>query len=210
MIFSVVNENLLDSLITFVKWATRFFIPFEISDSIDTPGDWLKLTRISSSTPSVQYTQRTQCDCHLEDTFTSILSEGNTRERNWSFLYTTKSLPKHYAELEIYLKSLNFKFSFIALPGTWLHQYISKDCMNSQTTHRSISLGKIKTGVGLSLYIADYLKFKHRHDLEQWDGVLVHWHWRGCLILIVTWSLEYYIECPMLVLMLLMKECVTF
>ena len=47
---------------------------------------------------------------------------------------------------------------------------INEACMNSQTTHRSTSLGKIKKGAVVALYIADYLKFKRRHDLEYFDS----------------------------------------
>ena len=154
----------------------------------------LKLTRISSSTQVFSTPKAHNVIVTWKIRLYRYLLKEIREKVIDHFYITIKSLPKHYAELEIYLNSSNFKISF----------------------PRNMASSVYKQGLyellvwKLSLYIADYLKFKHRHDLEQWDGVFVHWHWGGCLILIVTWSLEYYIECPMLVLMLVMKICVTF
>ena len=85
------------------------------------------------------------------------------------FHINIKSLPKHYDELEIYLNSLNFNFSFIALSQTWLDEY--KQGLYELPNYTSINeFRKNKKGVGVSLYIADYLKFKRRHDLEYFDS----------------------------------------
>ena len=85
------------------------------------------------------------------------------------FHINIKSLPKHYGELEIYLNSLNFKFSFIALSETWLNEY--KQGLYELPNYTLINeFRKNKKGGGVSLYIADYLKFKRRHDLEYFDS----------------------------------------
>ena len=163
--------------------------------------------------PSVQYIQSTTCDYYSEDKFISIIAEGNKRARNLSFFHINiKSLPKHYDGFEIYLNSLTFKFSFIALSETWFDEY--KQGLYELPNYTSINEFRTnKKGGGVLLYIADYLKFKHRHELECFDSEMEPCSLKlkgECLILNVTWSLEYYIECPMLVLMFLMKECVTF
>ena len=205
-------ENLLDCSSHFHEMSNKIFNPFEINDSIDTP-----LTEVDPDIQfysSVQYIQSTKCDYYLEDKFISIIAEGNKRARNLLFFHINiKSFPKRYDEFEIYLNSLTFKFSFIALSETWLDEY--KQGLYELPNYTSINeFRKNKKGGGVLLYIADYLKFKHRHDLE--NILTVRWSpcslkLKGeCLILNVTWSLEYYIECPMLVLMFLMKECVTF
>ena len=87
-----------------------------------------------------------------------------------SFLHINiKSLPKHYDEMEIYLNSLNFKLSFIALSETWLDEY--EEGLYEVPNYTSINdFMKSKKGGGLSLYIADNLKFKRRHDLEYFDS----------------------------------------
>ena len=94
----------------------------------------------------------------MEDKFISKIAKGNKRARNLSFFHIND-------ELEIYLNSLNFKFSFIALSETWFDEY--KQDLYELPNYPSINdVRKNKKGGGVSLYIADYLKFKRRHDLE--------------------------------------------
>ena len=114
-------ENLLDRSYPYHEMSNKIFISFEISDSIDTP-----LTEVDPDIQfysSVEYIQSTKCDYYLEDKFISIIAEKNESARNLSFFHINiKSLPKHYDELEIYLNSLSFKISFIALSETWLDE----------------------------------------------------------------------------------------
>ena len=135
-------EDLLDCSYPYHEMSNKIFIPFEINDSIDTP-----LTEVDPDIQfysSVEYTQSTKCDYYLEDKFISMIAEKNESTRNLSFFHINiKSLPKHYDELEIYLNSFSFKFSFIALSETWLDEY-KQDFMNSQTIHQLTSSGKIK------------------------------------------------------------------
>ena len=148
----------------------------------------------------------------MEDKFISIIAERYKRVRIFSFFYINiKSLLKHYDELEIYLNSLNSKFSFIALSGAWLDEY--KRGLYELPNYTSINeFRKNKKGAVVALYIADYLKFKRRHNLEYFDSEMesLFIEIEGGMFLNVTWSLGYYIGCPKLVLMFLMKECVMF
>ena len=71
--------------------------------------------------------------------------------------------------MEIYLNSLSFKFSFIALSETWLDEY--KQDLYELPNYTSINkFRENKKGGGDSLYIADYLPFNCRHDLEYFDS----------------------------------------
>ena len=101
---------------------------------------------------SVQYIQSTKCDYYVKDKFISIIAEGNKRARNLSFFHINiKSLPKHYDELEIYLSSLNFKFSFIALSETWLDEY--RQGLYELPNYKSINeFRKNKKGGGVFIY----------------------------------------------------------
>ena len=156
-------ENLLDCSYPYHEMSNKIFIPFEINDSIDTP-----LTEVDPDIQfysNVEYTQSTKCDYNSESKFISIIAAKNESARNLSFFHINiKSLPKHYDELEIYLNSLSFKCSFIALSETWLDEY--KQDLYEFPNYASINKFRKNKGGGVSLYIADYLPFKCWHNLE--------------------------------------------
>ena len=160
-------ENLLDCFYNYHEMSNKIFIPLEINDSIDTP-----LTKVDPDIQfysNVEYIQSTKCDYYLEDKFISIIAEKMKEPSFVIFHIDIKSLPKHYDELEIYLSSLNSKFSFIALSETWLDEY-RQDLYELQNYTSTNKLRKIKNGSGVPLYIAGYLPFKCRHDLEYFDN----------------------------------------
>ena len=69
------------------------------------------------------YIQNLNSDYYLEEIFAKEVEDCSATRNNWSFFHLNiKSLPKHYDELEIFLKSLDHDFSFIGLPEIWLDE----------------------------------------------------------------------------------------
>ena len=115
--YSAVIEGMLDCSFRLQEINNKIFTPFEINDSFDTP--------FADIDPDYQYYTKfhqngnLNCDYYFEDKFRSKLDK--TYESQLSLFHLNiKSISKHYDELELYLKSLDFKFSFIGLSETWL------------------------------------------------------------------------------------------
>ena len=101
----------------FHEMNTKVFIPFEINESTNTP-----FTEID---PDIQFYSsthalNTQCEYIIEDTFLTNITEKKFQNKSSLFHINVKSLPKHHDELELYINSLNLKFSVIALTENWL------------------------------------------------------------------------------------------
>ena len=105
----------------FHEMNTKVFIPFEINESTNTP--FTEMDPDIQFYSSTQYSLNTQCEYLIEDTFLTNITEKNQFQNKSSLLHiNVKSLPKHHDELEIYINSLNFKFSVIALTENWLDE----------------------------------------------------------------------------------------
>ena len=85
------------------------------------------------------------------------------------FHVNVKSLPKHYDELDLYLNSLDMKFSFLAFTETWLNEanndlygWPGYNCINKYRKGRK--------GGGVSLAIQNKISYKARNDLEHFDS----------------------------------------
>ena len=95
----------------------KVFIPFEINDSPNTP--------LFEIDPDIQYymdmnyTENIRCNYYFEDVFNEKMKEVDKSSLSM-FHLNVKSLPKHFDELELYLNSLDVKFSFLGLTETWL------------------------------------------------------------------------------------------
>ena len=84
------------------------------------------------------------------------------------FHLNVKSLPKHFDELEMYLNSLDMKFSFLGLTETWLtedkqefYDIPNYSCINRFRNDRK--------GGGVTLQIRADLPYIRRSDLEHFD-----------------------------------------
>ena len=80
-----------------------------------------------------------------------------------------KSLPKHHDELELYINSLKFKFSVIALTENWLDES-KQDPFDLQGYNCLHKFRKRKRGGGVCLYIENGIDFIKRPDLEYFDS----------------------------------------
>ena len=115
--YSAVIEGMLDCSFRLHEINSKIFTPFEINDTVDTP--------FSDIDPEYQYyanlhhNNNLNCDYYFEDKFRCKLDKKD-ESRLSSFHLNVKSIPKHYDEMELYLKSLDFKFSLIGLTETWL------------------------------------------------------------------------------------------
>ena len=116
-----VTEGMLNSKFKINEISNKLFCPFEINQGIVTP--------LSEMDPDMQfysdshYIRNLHCDYYLEETFAKEVEDCSATRNNLSFFHLNiKSLPKHYDELEIFLKSLDHDFSFIWLTETWLDE----------------------------------------------------------------------------------------
>ena len=114
---AAISENITSYPTRLEEINNKIFMPFEINDN-DSP--------LCETDPDVQfysenhYIQSTSCDYYFEDDFNSKIGNACDSADKLSFFHMNiKSLPKHHNELEIYLDSLQVKFSFIGLsePG---------------------------------------------------------------------------------------------
>ena len=85
------------------------------------------------------------------------------------FHINVKSLPKHHDELKLYINSLNFKFSVIALTENWLDES-KEDLFDLEGYNCLHKFRKGKRGGGVFLYIENGIGFINRPDLEYFDS----------------------------------------
>ena len=119
---------------------------------------------------SNHYIQNLNCDYYLEETFTKAVEDCSATTNNLSFFHLNiKSLPKHYDDLEIFLKSLHHDFSFIGLTETWLdenkqHFY---DLPDYNCIHR---FREGRRGGRVSLWMRNGISFTNSNDLGYFDS----------------------------------------
>ena len=144
----------------------KIFTPFEINDSFDTP--------FADIDPDYQYytnfhhNGKLNCDYYFEDKFRCQLDKIDESQLSL-FHLNVKSISKHYDELELYLNSLDFKFSFIGLSETWLDD--NKEEFYDLKGYSSVNrYRKDKKGGGVSLHIRKDITFILRNDLDYFDS----------------------------------------
>ena len=146
----------------------KVFVPFEINQESNTP-----VTEIDPDLhfyTESNYIQNTKCDYYLEDSFNDCFSESKTEDISASFFHLNiKSLPKHYNELNLYLDSLQVKFSFIALTETWLSES-TEELYGIQNYNVVNRFRNGRKGGGVTLYINKNIPCTIRHDLEFFDS----------------------------------------
>ena len=164
--YSAVIECKLDCSFRLYEINNKIFTPFEINDSFDTP--------FADIDPDYQYytnfhhNGKLNCDYYLEDKFRCKLDKIDESQLSL-FHLNVKSISKHYDELELYLNSLNFKFSFIGLSETWLDD--NKEEFYDLKGYSSVNrYRKDKKGGGVSLHIRKDITFILRNDLDYFDS----------------------------------------
>ena len=166
--YTAVIEGMLDCSYHFHEMNNKVFMPFEINEGFDTP--------FSEIDPDFQfytdsnYISNVKCNYFIEDTFVDKFTRPGSLDRNLSMFHLNiKSLPKHHDELEIYLDSLKFPFSFIGLTETWLDEY--KENLYDIPQYVSVTrYRKTKRGGGVSLLIRNHIPFISRNDLAYFDS----------------------------------------
>ena len=114
-------EGMLYNEIQISEMSNKLFCPFEINQGIEMP--------LTEMDPDMQfysdshYIQNLNCDYYLEGKFIKEIEDYSTKGNHLSLFHLNiKSLPKHYDELQIFLKSLEHKFSIVGLTVTWLDE----------------------------------------------------------------------------------------
>ena len=151
--FSVVMENLLDCSYRIHEMSNNIFNPFEINDSIDTPLTEVDPDiRISSSTQvfSTSKAQNVTITWKIS-LYRYLQKEIREQEICHFFILTSKAYPN-------IMRNWKYILTLWILSIHLLHSLkhglmsINKACMNTQTTHRSTSLGTIKRWWGVFIY----------------------------------------------------------
>ena len=163
-----VIEGMLYSKFKINEISNKLFCPFEINQGIETP--------LPEIDPDMQfysnshYIQNLNCDYYLEETFAKEVEDCSATRNSLSFFHLNiKSLPKHYDELEIFRKSLDYDFSFIGLTETWLDENKQDlyDLPGYNCIHR---YREGRRGGGVSLCMRNGISFTNRNDLEYFDS----------------------------------------
>ena len=117
----MIMECVYDDPFQFHEMNTRVFIPFEINECTNTP--FTEMDPDIQFYSSTHHAQNTQCEYFIEDKFLTNITDRNKFQNKLSLFHiNVKSLPKHHDELELYINSLIFKFSVIALTENWLDE----------------------------------------------------------------------------------------
>ena len=118
----------------------------------------------------MHYTENIKCNYYFEDGFNEKIKKSNINNLSM-FHLNVKSLPKHFDELELYLNSLDMKFSFLGLTETWLtndkqefYDFPGYSCINR--------FRKDRKGGGVTLQVREGLPYIRRSDLEHFDSEL--------------------------------------
>ena len=130
---------------------------------------WQKLTLICNSIWKVT-TLKTLCDYYIEDIFVKNISKIQEQKRALSMFHmNTKSLPKHFDELQQYLHMLEYDFSAIGISETWLN-YNNADLYDLNGYVTINGCRKQRRGSGVSLYIRGEISVATRNDLGYSDS----------------------------------------
>ena len=163
-----IMEGMLNNEIQISEISKKLFCPFEINQGIEMP--------LTEMDPDVQfysdshYIQNLNCDYYLEEKLIKEIEDYSTKGNHLSLFHLNiKSLPKHYDELQIFLKSLEHKFSIVGLTETWLdeNKHDLYDLPDYNCIHR---YREGRRGGGVSLCLRNGIPHTSRNDLEYFDS----------------------------------------
>ena len=112
------------------------------------------------------------CDYFTEETFCNRISNRNIQDGDLSLIHTNiRSSSCNLRKFDIYLDSLNHKFSFIGLSETWLNKH-NKDLYGLQGYKGIHSVRAKRRGGGVSIYLKDSIEYFPRNDLSCQNNVM--------------------------------------
>ena len=118
----------------------------------------------------MNYVENMKCDYYFEDAFNKKINSIETNKVSL-FHQNIKSLPKHIDDFELYINSLDIKFSFIGLSETWLDKHKQK-FYDLQGYYCVKMYRENRMGGGVSLHIREGIPHIRRNDLEYFDNEL--------------------------------------
>ena len=161
-------EGMLNNEIQISEMSNKLFCPFEINQGIEMP--------LTEMDPDMQfyldshYIQNLNCDYYLEVKFIKKIEDYSTKGNHLSLFHLNiKSLPKHYDEFQIFLKSLGQNFSIVGLTETWLdeNKHDLYDLPENNCIHR---YGEVRRCGGVSLCLRNGIPHSSRNGLEYFDS----------------------------------------
>ena len=158
-------EGISDCAFRLQEMNNKVFIPFEINARLDTPY-WPKHAILHWYELCRKY--------EMWLLFWRYFQQENKQYRNKKlslFHQNIKSLPKHIDDFELYINSLDIKFSFIGLGETWLDKDKQEFC-DLHGYHCINRYRENRRGGGVSLHIREGIPHIKRHDLEYFDNEL--------------------------------------
>ena len=148
-----------------MKWTPRCSFPLKLMKA-PTPETDPDIQFYSST----HYALNTQCEYFIEDTIlTNITGKNQFQNKLSLFHINVKSFPKHHDELELYINSLNFKFSVIVWTENWLDES-KQDLFDLEGYNCLHKFRKEKRAGGVFLYVENGIDFINRTDLEYFDS----------------------------------------
>ena len=120
----------------------------------------------------IDYHIGSTCNYYMEDAFSSITKKMYTSEPSEKLFsichLNIRSLQSNLNDFDMYLKSLNFEFSFIGVTETWLHDgncdlyELSSYVIVERHRHT-------RKGGGVGIFIKNDVSFQDRNDLYSID-----------------------------------------
>ena len=166
--FAAVLQGILDHTFRLHEINSKIFSPFEINQDLDTP--------LSEIDPDLQYyseinyIQNMNCDYHIDDSFQNNISNNTNCSNKMSLFHINiKSLPKHFDDLNLYLNSLDYTFSFDGLTETWLDE-CKHDLFDLRGYNCVNRFRKGKKGGGVTLCLRYGIPYTIRDDLQYFDS----------------------------------------
>ena len=158
-VYSIYNDNYLD----FERISNMVFNPFSSNDDMKIP--------IFDSDPDVNffteinYINSKSSNYFTEDQFIEKYSISHGKKLNLSLLHLNiRSFPCHHLELEAFLETLKFEFTFICISETWFNDnncsLYTLQGYNCVDVHRST-----RSGGGVAIFIKEGMPFTQRKEL---------------------------------------------
>jgi exonuclease III len=152
---------------SFEKLNSIVFNPFELNDDqnilplVDIDPDLNFFNTVDNNSIS--------CNYFFPEAFNKECQKRKICNTHFSALHQNiRSLPKHFQEIDIFIKSLSVDFSIIGFSETWLNDtnemYYDIDGYTSVSKHR-----QNKSGGGVMLLIKNHIPYTVREDLSIFD-----------------------------------------
>ena len=169
----IVEINNYDLKTRLIELSDALFQPFEIN-SDDFYAPIYEIDPDINFYNEIDYHIGSTCNYYMEDAFSSITKKMYTSEPSEKLFsichLNIRSLQSNLNDFDMYLKSLNFEFSFIGVTETWLHDgncdlyELSSYVFVERHRHT-------RKGGGVGIFIKDYVSFQDRNDLYSIDDM---------------------------------------